>query len=81
MAVLALDGWGYPVFFHAGQLFQLDGLSGGGGEGQLFNVGDAAAVVFFEAADDVVFVTILFQESAVHAVYAVADTGGYGGTG
>ena len=79
LAVFALDGGRAPVFLDGGQLFELDYPAGGGGDGELLDVGDAGAVGLFQAHDDVVFLAVFLEESGGHAVDSVADIHGHGG--
>ena len=78
LAVFALDGGRAPVFGDGGELFELDGLAGGGGDGELFDVGDGVAVFLAQADDDVVFLAVLLEVAGGHAVDAVADVEGHG---
>ena len=79
LAVFALDGGRAPVLFDGGKLLELDDLAGGGGDGELLDVGNGGAIFFLEAYHDVVVFAVFFEIACVHAVDTVADVEGDGG--
>ena len=81
LAVFALDGGRAPVFLNLAEFFEFDDGAGGGGNGELLDVGDGGAVFLAEAYDDVVLLAVFLEVAGGHAVYAVADIHGHGGAG